>query len=547
MRAVFWRAKAALRGLIERMSAGKPTLNRRGKWMLVICVALSGVGIGLELQHRLNSVTPRKKTVGQLLREVRKEDSKLGRFCQRVWPKLPTLVHHHLGSFEPLPADMTRREAAAELKSRALEATQALPVLIAALRDNDAEVRRSAIEILGRLGPSAEAVAPALIQFFQDGRNAGLRFVDPRGEAALALAAIAPEYPNLVSLLASKLDDQDVNGAPTALASYVVAALVKMAPRAPAALSALTAAAERGNPLLTIEVVNAVGRSGLTNPEVTAFIERELTSWDRQVVASAVTATAQLGPAATHAVPRLIEIFEELRDEIKTPIPKPSPSPAFAPPGTPVLDPSLISLYSVGMVNSKFYPTQVWEAIIPAFGKIGPGAAAAIPLLEAQYGSPTNRMRLAAAFARWQIDQNLESVWPVFKDGSQDPNLYTRRNTANYLAQMGDKTLPLLLEMARDSDKSVRASVVTSLATVGEKALPALIQALDDPEIQVRLHAIDALREFGPAAPSALPALEQRLQDPKYVVRSAAALALKKFRRDNSERKTVSEIPTRRR
>ena len=158
---------------------------------------------------------------------------------------------------------------------------------------------------------------------------------------------------------------------------------------------------------------------------------------------------------------------------------------------------------------------------------------------------PTNEFRLRplrmeAGFARWQIDHDLESVWPVFKDASQDRNSNIRRTTANYLAQMGDKALPILLEMTHDPEKAVRASVVTSLALIGEKALPALIEALGDPEIQVRLHAIDALTALGPAAHSAIPALEQRLKDTKYVVRAAAERGLKKIQPEMAAQRTPS-------
>ena len=47
----------------------------------------------------------------------------------------------------------------------------AVPALVTALKDSDAEVRRSAVDVLGRIGPAAEAVVPALASAAEDERS----------------------------------------------------------------------------------------------------------------------------------------------------------------------------------------------------------------------------------------------------------------------------------------------------------------------------------------------------------------------------------------
>jgi HEAT repeat protein len=85
------------------------------------------------------------------------------------------------------PGSAERLRAARELGGRRAEAALAVPALAAALRDEDAFVRRGAAEALGQFGPEAAAAAPALAAALRD-RNRAVRKA-----AAQTLKKVAPE------------------------------------------------------------------------------------------------------------------------------------------------------------------------------------------------------------------------------------------------------------------------------------------------------------------------------------------------------------------
>ena len=82
-----------------------------------------------------------------------------------------------------------RARAVQMLGERKAEAETVVPVLIQALKDEDAFVRRDAAKALGQIGPPAETAVPAL-RFAARDKNQHVRQT-----ASVALHQIAPDLP----------------------------------------------------------------------------------------------------------------------------------------------------------------------------------------------------------------------------------------------------------------------------------------------------------------------------------------------------------------
>jgi len=110
---------------------------------------------------------------------------------------------------------------------------------------------------------------------------------------------------------------------------------------------------------------------------------------------------------------------------------------------------------------------------------------------------------------------------------SPDRDVSGKANLA--LIQLGEPSVPGLLEVLKDPDPGYRATAARTLWGLGSKgkaAVPALAEALADPETGVRTTAAMALENMGPDAAPAVTALARALKDKDGGVRQWAAKAL---------------------
>ena len=121
----------------------------------------------------------------------------LGKMGDAAAQAIPPLVQ----ALEDQDADL--RISAAAALARTGPADEALPQLIAALADHHAEVRGSAAEALGMMGPAAAEAVPQLTRGLKDPDS------DVRKSAAEALGKIGPSSPDAVQQLLEAFEDAD--------------------------------------------------------------------------------------------------------------------------------------------------------------------------------------------------------------------------------------------------------------------------------------------------------------------------------------------------
>jgi HEAT repeat protein len=212
------------------------------------------------------------------------------------------------------------------------------------LSHEDKYVRRHAVWGLGKLGPLAK---PALADLC-----AALRDPDPR------------------------------------TASGAAQALGNTGAEAADAIPALTEAMRGTNIVLCRLAAKALSQIG--RPALAALIAH-LKHRDPFVRGESALALGWMGPAAAAAVPTLIEALRCSQPATTRPVPVPAPSGGTRTPATPVTPPSSAH------ANSPDETSRVYAA--QALGRIGPTAAAAIPILTQALMDPNEQVRQSAELA----------------------------------------------------------------------------------------------------------------------------------------------------
>ncbi|MCI0378984.1 MAG: HEAT repeat domain-containing protein [Gemmataceae bacterium] len=113
-----------------------------------------------------------------------------------------------------------------------------IAILVRSLQSSKIEVRRAAIQALGKLGPSAKGALPALRPFLDDKR------IDMRIDAAFAMAAIRKQAQPFVSELHGIFGNRSNSGE---LRAHAAAALLELGPLAVEALPAIRQALREPN------------------------------------------------------------------------------------------------------------------------------------------------------------------------------------------------------------------------------------------------------------------------------------------------------------
>jgi HEAT repeat protein len=169
----------------------------------------------------------------------------------------------------------------------------------------------------------------------------------------------------------------------------------------------------------------------------------------------------------------------------------------------------------------------------------------------------------------WNLYRYGEEALPLYLEGLKDKEVNVRSAAVQSMQRLGakaKKAMPELIELAkRDANASIRWQAAYALAQLGEESLPTLVELLADKDANVRLNAMHAMQRFagkakaavaplikilkeesnnslrwtaaqtlgaiGTEAKDAIPALKEATQDKDQNVRSFAQQALKQIER----------------
>jgi len=277
------------------------------------------------------------------------------------------------------------------------------------------------------------------------------------------------------------------------------------------------------------------------------------------VRAEAVTALAEIGPAATSVAPKLIAMSkdgdETLRSEVARALgevkgdtvatvaalidlldePSPEVKASAARALGALKKPAESALQALASL-SQDREESVRAAGAEAISQIGSLNEAAKEVLIEGLSSQDNVVRAQTAQALGTIGAGAEDVAPALVEAMNDENDRVRAEAASALGKIGEAAAPAavpgLMRALEDEDNAVSALAAEALGQMGDsadKAIPALVESLGHLNPQVRYNAAEALGNLGAAAASVRRALEDAARDEDAGVRSQAILALGKI------------------
>jgi len=212
-----------------------------------------------------------------------------------------TLVHHK----EPL----MRQIAALILGKMKNEAIPALPLLIEALKDRDAEVQSAVVEAIAAIGPPAGAAVPALVEVLNNSSEDWMRAriietLEKLGPAAMAAIPALKKFKKMHPHLAPTVDGalQRIDDLTAFLAVRVQEKGCQIIPELVAMLQK-----NRGD-ILTLPVIESLKVFG---PSSVPYLVEALPTADIPTKINILTAFKSLGPRACAAVPQLIPLLED--------------------------------------------------------------------------------------------------------------------------------------------------------------------------------------------------------------------------------------------
>jgi len=455
-------------------------------------------------------------------------------------PAMPALVQ----AFEHGTAPT--REGVTLALSRPKEVSElALPILLAAARDQNARVRASAPRGLVRFAAEPGAV-DALGQALQDqdldvrrwashslsqspvpGVRSALRdaLADTDGMvrvwAAKALWAIGAESSTVVPPLLPLLEDPDPSTRHEAGRALWAIAEEGGGQEAASTLVRLLGYPDRQVRFTAERILGMLGE-----PATTQLLEVERDT-DPESRAAQLRALGRTG--SVQALPILVEATHDQSCEVRRAAIQALVM-AAAPP--PVLFPAALEVLGredpigrVSLVQAVATESRILED--PRIALLV--APDLVPALLARSGRLPDRERAL-------IDQLGAAALPALVECLSHTEKDVRRKAAYRLAAFGPEAGQAVFSLrkaARDEDSRVRGAAVNALSKIvveKEVLIPLMLEALEDPHWSVRSRAIPALGEKAAESAAALEGLRQALvKDPAFSVRAQAALSLKEL------------------
>jgi HEAT repeat protein len=368
-------------------------------------------------------------------------------------------------------------------------AKDAVPALVARLRDRRPEVRREAILALGSTG---EAARPAVRQI-----AAALGDAEMRTAATYALARIGDVPADAEAAIRDNIRSRD-----TMLSTTSLWALAKLHPedqqfRRDATERLIARLKDRD------DFVRAAASRALAElppaPEVTAPIwDKALRDADETTVRYALDALVQLGPGG---VPALVDAL-------------------------------------------RFKKLRIY--VVPTLGRIGPDAAAATPALAALIFDKDDRVSHEAVLALARIGPRAKEAVPLLIEAIEHGDFSDDPSLAYALGKIGPDAavaVPFLCDLMKNRDQHVAVASAWAIvqisgpsSDVAAKTLPVLTTGLSSNRSEIRQGAAEALGRLGRLARKTIPALQKAADDSDEAVRQTATMAIRSIRGELAKR-----------
>lgn len=279
----------------------------------------------------------------------------------------------------------------------------AIDALAAALqKDEAASVREAAAQALGRIGPDARSAVGALGTAMKDKQPA------VRAMAAETLGRMGPDALPAAPALAEALRDEKADEFTRRFAAIALGQLGTDASRDSVPALAVVLAAADAPATVRSAAADAVGRLGPSAAGSADALATAVGDKNLQVRRSAVLALSKLGDAGRVGVPALLQASEAedraLRAQVYYALGELGGS------STDKVVPVLVK-----GLEDKVVDVRV--AAVLALGKLGPGAAAAVPALTNLQRDARPAVRDAVVEALKKIKGEKESVPPAKSDG----------------------------------------------------------------------------------------------------------------------------------
>lgn len=355
---------------------------------------------------------------------------------------------------------------------------------IAALQDQDVDVRAKAARQLGQLGTDAIVAADPLIQKFSDSE------ITSEGDRVSQIYAQA--VGNMGSGVVEPLMQLFENDNPLVLAS-VCEALHRIGPEAASAIPELAARLPKAQGDQRWGIVYIlVGIGPAAAPTVPNLIPL-LSDSDFQLQIVTCRALAAIGPEAAAAVPELLQRLVDGNGSVKSH--------------------AALALGAIGPQPNHDIPAAIAKLIdeeqyvireraLEALAKLGPAAQSTLPQLERYWNAQRFNAMIPLCVTRWKITQDPAPSLERLKTLAEAPE--TELEAIHAVAQFGAAAEPAiswLVPKLASEDGDVAYEAAMALAAIGQakadvlEGLGKLTQSEDEFAAEGAAEAIKQLKE----------------------------------------------------
>lgn len=156
----------------------------------------------------------------------------------------------------------------------------------------------------------------------------------------------------------------------------------------------------------------------------------------------------------------------------------------------------------------------------------------ALPLLKLAMADSHTQVRQVVVNSLTNFGQNSDEAFEAFKLALKDSDQSVRMH-AGYIGHFyGQKAWEPLESALKSADSNQRVAIVQSMQSsryARKEGVPALTECLKDGNLSVRIMACNVLANIGPDAKAALESLRSLANDPNQAVRSSASTAIRRI------------------